>query len=433
MHKPLEVLDDHGLKISGVQSSEGSNSAIPPIEYHQHNGSKGYTSPVIKRPAEVSSIPERKRVFYGNEKEKSTIPQGHVHARWLIESYLCAKVLGPGGKRIRNMKDTSKDAVTSAWITPKVPNIKFRVFNCIGTPKGVAKIAALFVKALHEENNTQAQTEPKFYDFKLLIPVIFVDEMAGTGNENLLDIEAHTNAKISVDMSTFARTDEKCIHVNGVRDAIQASLDFIFNRLVKIYGAAKFDPQTSSLILYARTPRTNPSKQSDLYTPNSRNKPQDLNYNDKVEQKPLQVLSGSVSGVVSSSKGTLSEPLTLNSKPFDFILPKNQDINSSQSNILTAFDIAKDSGRSRLRQMLQIPCSSSSKGELEFLIENIRRVTDCTVEAFPVDKSELDHDDHLLEDDEEVSLVIEGAPSENLLGIFLIYRFLHKTNSKSMT
>lgn len=433
MHKSSGVRDDRSFESTYIKSAEDSNSAIPP---HNKQDSEGYTSPVIKRPSEIPlNAPERKRVYYGKEKETSTISSGQIHARWLVESYLCAKVLGPGGKGIRKMKDAAKEAVTNAWISPKVPNVKFRVFNCIGTPTGISKIAGLFVKSLHDEGDNQSSAQSKYYDLKLLIPVIFVNEMAGTSDEKLHEIEADSNSKISIDTSTFAKSDEKCVHVNGIRDAIQTSICLVLDELAKIYAAAKFDPQTSSLILYAPDHRIDSSNQGELYTPNPRNRQLNSQHLSKRDQAPLPVIHGSAnvssaSSIGTPSKGSSPEPLALNNKPFDCLLPTVHDNDLAPESILTAFDIAKDSSRSRLRQMLQVPYATSSKDELDFLVDNIRRVTNCSVETFPADKSELEHDVHLLEDHDEISLVIEGAPSENLLGIFLVYRFLHRGKTR---
>lgn len=378
--------------------------------------SRTTTHTAVKRSGSAIDSPRRKMMMSLTEMEHQqptgSTHRGAFHARWLIESSVCARVLGPSGKRLKYIKDATREANFQARISPKVQDADYRVFSSYGSAMAIAKVAGLFVRFVYDEPEDQhSHSESYRYDFKLLIPEGFVAALVGVNEENSREIEERSNALLSVEQNCLPYSSERCIHIFGPADAIQIAIYFVLETLKRVENLSGipieqtnsklFNPKMVTVLNFGAGNRSDAIPR--IFGPNTTGgTPSSMN--EKI----------SMSQNFAATQGSTA--------PSKLQLPPLQETTDVPQSVYTAYDIARDSRRNHLRQIVQLDSNQKgSAAERGLLIENIRRVTDCNVK-----EGSNDHTVNFEEDEamQRVSLVIEGAPQENALALFLIYRFL---------
>lgn len=375
----------------------------------------------VKRPG-LSLIPPRRKkimtlVEMEHQQPTGSTCDGNFHVRWLIESSVCARVLGPSGKRLKYLKESTRESNFQARISPKVQDAEFRVFSSYGSAMGVSKVAGLFVKFVYDEPENQLScSEPSQYDFKLLIPEVFVKALVGVNEENLREIEEKSNALLSVERDNLPHSSEKCIHIFGPASVIQSAIYFSLETLKRVENANETSVEQPRSKLF--DPKLGPLLEFKAGRPS-----------DAIPRTWGQVGGASLGIIEYGCPPQTTKAITGASFSKELQLPSLIETKDVSQSIYTAYDIARDSKRTHLRQIVQLESKQKgSAAEIENLMENIRRITECKVK-----KGADDHSVDFEEDraTQSTSIVIEGAPEENALALFLIYRFLRKKEIKA--
>lgn len=98
-------------------------------------------------------------------------------------------------------------------------------------------------------------------------------------------------------------------------------------------------------------------------------------------------------------------------------LPHIEEDPDLPNTVFVAYEIARSSKSAKLRQIIHL----DQRDDFDTLVRKIEYVTDCRVEL---------HNNLTVADDNKVSLLLHGAPEENMLALFLLYRFLRRKNTE---
>lgn len=376
-------------------------------------------------------------------------PSGLV-VRWLIESSYCARVLGSGGSRLRTMRELCREPGVTARISSQLPNVGYRVFSCSGSALSVAKLAGLMTRAICDEPELERSDESsRPYELKLLVPRTLVPTICS--EDALRQTAEHSHAALSCEPAPLPDSDEHVLHIYGVADAIQIAMYHCAEALQTAAPSesALYEPVTGQQLhfscgherkrssiahsnaIHPNTTHPN-TTHSNTTHPNAAHPsaayPNAAHLN---AAQPYTIQSPVVSSPSSASPYAGSRTAPAPGTHEGLKLPHIEEDPELPSAVFIAYDIARSSKSEELRQIIRIdPRFHGTPEEFEVLLSNIKRVTAC--------RAELDSNDPLqayLDDDERPkseSLVLCGAPEENMLALFLLYRFL-KHHKKSRT
>lgn len=314
----------------------------------------------LKRPPPPHDSPKAKRHHS---------PENTLHIRILIEPGYCARVLGPKGNRLRELRKAADESrLLDSWISSD-NGFEYRVMHILGTPASVARFLGLLVRAIHDEGAEPSGESSRPYDLKMLIPHPLMGKLIGTKMAIFKDIEQKSSAFLSADREKLPQCDDRIVHVYGVADSIHIACFHI----CEIY-----DENLKSLA----------NTRLREYEPG----PQALNF----------------------KKHHPSAPQTQNASPATPVIAPALPVPDSPLQVQTAFETAKNSKRDSLSQIIKLP-QNRPKRDLDELIENIKRVTN----------SEL----QILDDESEYTIQLDGHPEENTLALFLVWRYLKNKHS----
>lgn len=305
-----------------------------------------------------------------------------LQVRWLLESSLCPKVLGYGGRTLQRIRQS---CACESWISPKISGAEFRVLHVKGTPTSIAKFAGYFVRELFSEPPDEPSTASSHtYNVMLLVPHPLVGRVVGRQMSNLQMIREKSSAGLNLEREKLDGCDDRVLHVSGVADAVHIALYYIAQEILE------GQPQLPGSGM--NTPRQ--------YCPG----PGNLN---------LMPIKSDVKVACSSASPTPTTTRSDNSSVYSLSPPKIDD--DAPQAIRTAYCMAQQSLRPTLRQLVYVPNGSG----LEQLMVNISRVTDANVRI--IKDLDVDTKDSVLE--------FDGAPEENALALYLAYRYVKSINA----
>lgn len=326
-------------------------------------------------------------------------PRDRFHLRFLVRSQYCSRILGHGARRLQELKERAspRKSGLDAWIS-RAANTDYRVMHAVGNPESVAKFVGLITRVILEEPDDASGSHSKTYTLLVLMPHPMMGRLIGSRMAHFKEIERQSAAHLSADHNKLPNSDDRLVYVAGVADSLHIAVYHL--------GVAYLrDPQR-------KTPATpfepSPGVNIDIRDPQSSRErtipkrpsmgdlaPRKSNDSIRSQVKKEQKIEESQPNSQAKPQAKLQLPLISNNVP---------------PALLTAYEVARESHKEQLRQC--VPVKNARSDEVETLIGNIRRVTKVNVET--------------VDDD---TLALSGAPEENTLALYLVYRFLREAST----
>lgn len=305
-----------------------------------------------------------------------------LQVRWLLESSLCPRILGHGGRTLQKIRQSS---ACDSWISPKVSGAEYRVMHAKGTPSSVAKFAGYLVRELfNEPMDKPSSSSSRVYNIMLLVPHPLVGRIVGRQMSNMQMFREKSAANLNLEREKLQGCDDRILHVSGVADAVHIAIYYIAQEMLE--GQSQL--QGSGM----GTPRQ--------YCPGS---------------GPLNIMPVK-NDIKSTYLSPTSDPVRSGAASASSLSPPSIDENAPQA-IRTAYCMAQQSLRPNLRQLVYVPQSPG----LGILLDNISRVT--TANTTVLKDFDMDTEDAVIE--------INGAPEENALALYLAYRYVKNMKSSN--
>lgn len=266
--------------------------------------------------------------------------------------------------------------------------------HAVGTPESVAKFVGLITRVILEEPEDASNSHSKPYTLLVLIPHAMMGRLIGSRMAHFKEIERQSAAHLSADHNKLPNSDDRLVYIAGVADSLHIAVYHL--------GVAYLrDPQRKT----TSTPfEPAPGVEIDIRDPQSSRERTIPKRPSMGDLAPRRSNDGMRSQVKKEQK--VEEPP---SKPQEKLqLPLLS--NNVPPALLTAYEVARESHKEQLRQC--VPVKNARSEAVETLIDNIRRVTKVKVET--------------VDDD---TLALSGAPEENTLALYLLYRFLRDVST----